>query len=115
MLTAFGKVSEFKADYQQVVVSTVVQDWTEILVKCNTYRDRITEARQTGDDRSIDHTKFRDAFVDLVSVCRRLDHARDDLNKQIDQARVDARRFIVTTVLGVVLAIGAIIVTVLVS
>ena len=53
--------------------------------------------------------------MDLVSVCRRLDHARDDLNKQIDQARVDARRFIVTTVLGVVLAIGAIIVTVLVS
>ncbi len=115
LLTAFGKVSEFKADYQQVVVSTVVQDWTEILVKCDTYRDKITEARQTGDDRTIDHTKFRDAFVDLVSVCRRLDHARDELNKQIDQARVDARRFIVTTVLGVVLAIGAIIVTVLVS
>jgi hypothetical protein len=118
LLTAFGKISEFKADYQQVVVSSVVQDWTEILAKCDTYRDRITEARQTGDDRSIDHTKFRDAFLDLVAVCRRLDHARDELNKQIEQKQVDARRFIVTTVLaglGVVLAIGAIVVTVLVS
>lgn len=101
LLTAFGKISEFKADYQQVVVSSVVQDWTEILTKCDSYRDRITEARQTGVDRTIDHTKFRDAFLDLVAVCRRLDHARDELNKQIQQKQVDARRFIVTTVLAV--------------
>jgi hypothetical protein len=118
LLTAFGKISEFKADYQQVVVSSVVPDWTEILAKCDTYRDSITEARQTGDDRSIDHTKFRDAFLDLVGLCRRLDHARDELNKQIDQKRVDTRRFIITSVVaiaGVLLAVGAIVVTVLVS
>ena len=108
LLTAFDKITDFKSDYQQVVVSQVVPDWTEILTKCDSYRDAITGARQTGDDRSIDHTKFRDAFVELVGVCRRLDHARDELNKLIEQKRTDAKRFvfaIILTILGIVLAI----------
>lgn len=115
LLTAFGKISEFKADYQQIVVSSVVQDWTEILTKCDNYRDSLTEARQTGDDRTIDHKKFRDAFADLVGVCRRLDHARGELNKHVEQKRVDTRRFIVTTVLAVAAIVAGLIATILFS
>ena len=51
LLTAFDKVTAFKATYEQVVVSQVVNDWQEILTKCDIYRDEITAARRTEDDR----------------------------------------------------------------
>lgn len=108
ILTAFDKVSMFKSDYSQVVVSQVVPDWQQILTKCDLCRDEITSARQTGDDRSIDHGRFRDSFIELVGICRRLDHARDDLNNLIEVKRTEARRFSVNFVLAIVALVVAI-------
>lgn len=109
MLTAFDKISMFKTDYSQVVVSQIVPDWQQILTKCDQCRDEITSARQTGDDRSIDHTRFRDSFTELVNICRRLDHARDDLNKLIEAKRTEARRYAVNVflaIVGIAVAVG---------
>ncbi len=111
ILTAFDKVTQFKDDYSQVVITQVVADWGEILTKCDVCRDEITLARQTGDDRSIDHKRFKEAFIQLVAICRRLDNARDDLNKLIEQKRSDGRRFAT----GVLLALLAIAVSVVVA
>lgn len=109
ILIAFDKISMFKTDYSQVVVSQVVPDWQQILTKCDLCRDEITLARQTGDDRSIDHGRFRDSFNELVSVCRKLDHARDDLNNLIEVKRTEARRYavnVIIAIIGIVVAIG---------
>jgi hypothetical protein len=101
ILTAFGMIILFKSEYEQVIISNVIPDWHEILTKCDGHRDALSIARQTGQDRSKDHSNFKVAFADLVGVCRRLDHARNDLNRLIEQERTSARRHLVTTVIAV--------------
>lgn len=107
ILFAFDRIAEFKEDYRSVVISSVVQDWSEILALCETVTRRIAETREAGEDKTPDHTDFEKLFDQLVAVCNRLDKARDDMNKLVGKERREARRFIlmvVLTILGVVVA-----------
>lgn len=110
ILFAFDRIAEFKEDYRSVVISSVVPDWSDILALCETVTRRIAETREAGEDRTPDHTDFERLFDQLVTVCNRLDKARDDMNKLVDKERRDARRFVwmlVPTVVAVAVAVLA--------
>lgn len=110
ILFAFDRIAEFKEDYRSVVISSVVPDWSDILALCETVTRRIAETREAGEDRTPDHTDFERLFDQLVTVCNRLDKARDDMNKLVDKERRDARRFVwmlVPTVVTVAVAVLA--------
>jgi hypothetical protein len=115
ILTAFDKIEQFKDQYKHIVVSEVVSDWHEILTKCDDYRDRITLARQAGEDRAIDHLSFKTAFADLVLACRRLDNARSDLNQLIERKQTDKRRFMQNMMLSALAIVISILLAVFVA
>lgn len=118
ILFAFDKIETFKNDFKDVVISDVLSDWSSIRARCNEVRDALTVARAKGEDRFQDHAQTGLMFDELVSVCRRLDGARDDLNTKLAYTITEARRFtwnMAFAMVGVVLAVAAIVVTLLVA
>lgn len=91
LFVAFKKVQKFKDDYANFPITGVVSDWVEILEKCDAANAAITSSRARGDDRGSDYTKHKETFRELVTLCGRLDHARIELNKLI-QDKVDSAR-----------------------
>lgn len=84
-----------------VVVTTVLTDWPDILVDCDNALKAVTNQRQNGDDRSIDHKEYKRSFESLKRICSRLDYARDDLNMLIQENQQSTRRFVLTTVFAI--------------
>jgi hypothetical protein len=111
ILTAFDKITAFKDDYRGVVISQVVKDWSEILLLCDTANDRLTAAREAGEDKMPDHIDFKSTFDRLVAICRKLDHARDEMNTLVRQEQTAARRFMLTLVIG----LGGVVATVIIA
>ncbi|MBC2836205.1 hypothetical protein [Paragemmobacter straminiformis] len=114
ILFAFDRIDLFKQDYRKVMISSVVPDWSDILALCADVTQRIAEAREAGEDKTPDHSDFERLFERLVAICNRLDTARDEMNKLVQRESKAARRFLLTIVialLGVVVTIGATVVT----
>lgn len=108
ILTALAMVDLFKDDYSTVVVSDVIPEWVTILKRCDEIKDQISDARQTGDDRSNDHEVYMDAFVELKGFCKTLKYSRDEMNKKIAESQRQTRNFLWGTLIalfGIILAI----------
>lgn len=109
LLAGLSAVSQFRTEFQDVAITDVLKDWIEIQEFCHRLQDEVLgRNRENGDDRLQDSTLYTDAFVRLVEICRRLDLARDELNKKIAQMGEQTRRFLVTIVVGIlaILATG---------
>lgn len=111
VMTALDRIMIFKEDYRLVTITDCIPGWIEILDQCDQCKHALARSRNKGDDRSEDHEIHMDAFDELVTICRRLDVAREELNKKIIVQTTEARRFF----LMAALAVGAIVVSLIVG
>ena len=112
-LSCLKKVSIFKNDYKSVVVSEVVPDWSQILADCDKFKSGISGARSQGDEKINYFRIHMNAFGTLKEICVRLDHAREDLNKKMQNSISSQRRFVVTTSLTILAIAVAILIAII--
>lgn len=99
ILSALTIIAVFQDQYSGVVVSDVVKEWTKILQRCDEIRDQVTEARQTGQDRTNDHAAYMKLFAELSSYCKTLKYSRDELNKKIIDRQKSSKNLMLTTLI----------------
>ena len=110
VMTALDRIMIFKEDYRLVTITDCIPDWIEILDRCDQYKNALARSRNKGDDRSEDYENHMDAFDYLVTICRRLDVAREEMNKKIIFQTTETRRFLLKAVLAVVAIVVSLIV-----
>jgi hypothetical protein len=112
ILSALEIIAQFRVDYKSAVVTDVVQNYTEILIKANSAQKAVEAGRQQDFDRASDHTLRMASFRDLRECCETLILAREEVNKKIAREnKVDGvaawtlRVAIITLFVAVLLAV----------
>ena len=101
---------EFAADYRAVIITGVIPDWLDKLQEVNDVRDKASNHRLFGDEKSNDFDEQEKDFYFLRDLSRQLDIARTELNKKVLQERRQYRRFVSTVLISVAGILAAIVV-----
>lgn len=111
---ALDTIKQFKKDYRTVPVTTVVQDYLEIIRMARDAQELSTQTRSTtGPDEHgelPDPSAYMDMFEKLQESCGKLEDAREELNKLIRAEKMSSRRFLIrmaVAILGVAVSIAA--------
>jgi hypothetical protein len=98
---ALERITQFKNDYRTIVISEVILNYGEILNDVEDAREHLKALKS----KTI-HSGIIDSFARLQVHCKVITTARDELDNLIKRDRVEAKRFIVNTLVatGILLA-----------
>lgn len=109
IMHALAQIGEFKEIYKRVTISDIIPDWVSCLVRCGEAQEKVGAERETGDGQILDHELHQKRFDDLVTIVKKCDAARDELNKKINENVRESRNFIITAIIGVLAILATII------
>ena len=107
IVLALKVINLFKEDYKKVIVTGDVKDYIAILSKCDEAQKRLGVKRESGDGQQLDHVKHRELFEFLSQAADTLHAARPEINKRMRETRNTNLKWIISTLVAVVLAIFA--------
>ena len=113
IMDAIREITDLRAAYPGVVISSVVADYTDIVAMARRAQKMIIAGRSKRKSAPAQAAAYMDAFRELREAYERLDAGRDDLNALEARSVSERRRFIITLVTRTVLGIAAIVIALL--
>lgn len=118
LLGELDRLRSFKESYAGVVITSVIQNWLELLIRARDAQKLIIEARESnGENRDVFYDKVSPHVAVLTEINDVCEMAREELNKAIENENKEKIRFsretraiwvgLIIGVLGISIAIAA--------
>lgn len=108
ILVALDHIRIFKDDFRMVPLTNVLPDFLDMMQNAEKARVAMLDARTDDDDRTNDYQLRMDSFTTLKEICERLDVARPEAVKLMNEAQRTSRRFVVQISVAAIVALIAI-------
>ena len=108
IISMLRSIAQFQKDYKDIVVAEVVPTYGDCKAMARKAQDLLTRGRSKEVAAIETASEYMDAFRKLRDASDLLEDARDDLNAKLTDQKRGTRRFIVTTVIALLGALGAV-------
>lgn len=100
IISVLQSIAQFQRDYKDLVVAEVVPTYRDCKAAARKAQGLLIRGRSKGVVATETTAEYMHAFRELRGASDLLEDARDDLNAKLRDQKRDARRFFVTTVVG---------------
>ncbi|MDY0164767.1 hypothetical protein [Desulfobotulus sp.] len=105
---ALMTIREFQQDYRLVNIGAIVNDYQALMRDVENIKKEVNSKIATHEIREERYVALEKHIENLVEIACRLNVAREELNKSLLRQRKNTFRFILTTIIGSIAAIAAI-------